>query len=122
MWTKLRQNFSAASVYFIEIFGISILFLVVFSLISQIDFATFLSTLLFVIIFDGTILFFIGKKRSGEINQIRTIIRSIRKSKFKAADEIKLSRSMVELEGEIKAMFLKTRNDIENLKKLESLA
>ena len=34
-------------------------------------------------------------------------------------DEIKLGKPLVELEGDIKAMFLKTQNDIENLKKLE---
>jgi two-component system phosphate regulon sensor histidine kinase PhoR len=55
------------------------------------------------------------------LNKILTTINSIRENKFSSPDEIKLGRNLVELEGEIKAMFLRTQNDIENLKKLEQI-
>lgn len=121
MWNKLIHNLSASRIFYIEIFALSIFFLIIFSLVLQLDFSVFLTLLLFVLLFVIVTLYFIGRKRSAEIAEIKSTIRSIRKNKFKAAEEIKLTKSLVELEGEIKAMFLKTRNDIENLKKLEQV-
>lgn len=121
MWNKLIQNLSASRIFYFEIFALSILFLIAFSLAFQLNFTVFLTLLLFILLFVFLILYFIGRKRNAEIAEIKSIIRSIRKNKFKVAEEIKLSRSLVELEGEIKSMFLKTRNDIENLKKLEQV-
>lgn len=121
MWNKLKQNLLSSRIYYFEIFSVSISFLIIFSLVYQLDFSIFLILLAFIILFVLITLYFIGKKRNAEIAEIKSIVRSIRKSKYIAADEIKLSNSLVELEGEIKAMFLKTRNDIENLKKLEQV-
>jgi len=121
MWNKLIHNLSASRIFYIEIFALSIFFLIIFSFVLQLDFSVFLTLLLFVLLFVIVTLYFIGRKRSAEIAEIKSTIRSIRKNKFKAAEEIKLTKSLVELEGEIKAMFLKTRNDIENLKKLEQV-
>ena len=121
MWNKLIHNLSASRIFYLEIFALSILFLIIFSLALQLDFSVFLTLLLFIILFSVVVLYFIGQKRSAEITEIKSTIRAIRKNKFKAAEEIKLTKSLVELEGEIKSMFLKTRNDIENLKKLEQV-
>ncbi|MCF8241027.1 MAG: ATP-binding protein [Melioribacteraceae bacterium] len=70
---------------------------------------------------DIIILYLIGDKRKKEIEDIKNIINSIQKNKFTSPDEIKLSNTLVELEGNIKAMFLRSQNDIENLKKLEQV-
>ena len=121
MWNKLKQNLSSSRIYYFEIFALSIFFLIIFSFAYQLDFSVFLTLFIFIIFFAFLILYFIGKKRNAEIAEIKSIVRSIRKNKFIAADEIKLTSSLVELEGEIKAMFLKTRNDIGNLKKLEQV-
>jgi two-component system phosphate regulon sensor histidine kinase PhoR len=68
-----------------------------------------------------TSLYYLGEKRLQEINQLKTIINSIRNNRYKSADEIKLSRRLIELEGDIKLMFMRTQNDIANLKKLEQV-
>ena len=62
---------------------------------------------------------FLGKKRVKEIAKIKSTIKDIRKNRLSSPDEISLGKSLVELEGDIKAMFLRTQNDIANLKKLE---
>lgn len=121
MFNSIRQNLSAARVFYLEIISLSIFFLIVLSLALKITFSLFVTLLFFVFIFTIIVLNFIGKKRNKEIAEIKSIIRSIRKNKYKAADEIRLTSSLYELEGEIKGMFLKTRNDIENLKKLEQM-
>jgi two-component system phosphate regulon sensor histidine kinase PhoR len=65
------------------------------------------------------VLYQLGKIRKKEIANIKYNIKSIRKNKFASPDEIKLGKNLVELEGDIKAMFMRTQNDIDNLKKLE---
>lgn len=67
------------------------------------------------------ILLAIGAKRRKELSRIGNIIKSIRENSYKNPDEIKLGRHLAELEDEIKAMFLRTKTDIINLKKLEQV-
>ena len=64
---------------------------------------------------------FIGRIRRRELIRIKEIISSIRQNEFTDAEEIKLGKHMLELENEIKAMFLRTKNDISYLKKLEQV-
>ncbi len=66
-------------------------------------------------------MYYFGKYRKAEINKIKDIIKNIRENKFNSPDEINLGGQLVELEGEIKSMFLRTQNDIQNLKKLEQV-
>jgi two-component system phosphate regulon sensor histidine kinase PhoR len=47
------------------------------------------------------------------------MVKSIRKNRFHSPDQIKLSRSLQKLEYNIKAMLIRTQNDIANMKKLE---
>jgi two-component system phosphate regulon sensor histidine kinase PhoR len=68
-----------------------------------------------------TILFALGSKRKKELNRIGFIIKSIRENSFKNPGEINLGKYLVELEDEIKAMFLRTKTDIANMKKLEQV-
>ncbi len=63
----------------------------------------------------------IGKYRLRELNRILNTIKAIRENKYSSPDEIKLGGNLIELEGEIKSMFLRTQNDIANLKKLEQV-
>ncbi|MEW6507039.1 MAG: ATP-binding protein [Bacteroidota bacterium] len=55
------------------------------------------------------------------MNRIGFIIKSIRENSFKSPGEINLGKYLVELEDEIKAMFLRTKTDIANMKKLEQV-
>ncbi|MEO8399784.1 MAG: histidine kinase dimerization/phospho-acceptor domain-containing protein, partial [Ignavibacteriaceae bacterium] len=63
----------------------------------------------------------IGRRRSKEINEIKTIIHNIRNNIFVSSDEIKLSINLHETEEEIKQMFERVRGDIEYLKRLERM-
>lgn len=121
MWNKLIQNLSASRIYYFEIFALSIFSLIVFAIAYNLDSSVFLTLFIFILVFAFVILYLIGRKRNAELSEIKSIIRSIRKSEFKAAEEIKLTSSLTELEGEIKKMFLRTSSDIANLKKLEQV-
>jgi two-component system phosphate regulon sensor histidine kinase PhoR len=68
---------------------------------------------------DIVILVLLGNKRRDELEIVKNVIARIRTNSFHAADEIKMGNNLTELEEEIKTMFLKTRNDITHLKKLE---
>lgn len=88
-------------------------FLFQFSLIQVIIFCGVL------ILTDIVILSLIGQKRRSELDSIKKIIENIRINSFKSADEIKMESSLLDLEQEVKSMFLKTNNAITHLKKLE---
>jgi two-component system phosphate regulon sensor histidine kinase PhoR len=83
--------------------------------------------MLFKILFIGTILIalvtvnIIGKIRRHEIDKIIEVIRGIRYNKYSNSEEIKLGKHLAAVEDEIKSMFLRTQNDISNLKKLEQV-
>lgn len=121
MWNKIIQNLSASRIYYFEIFALSIFSLIGFAIVYHLDLSVFFTLFIFILVFAFVILYLIGRKRNAELAEIKSIIRSIRKSEFKAAEEIKLTSSLIELEGEIKKMFLKTSSDIANLKKLEQV-
>ncbi|MCX6149477.1 MAG: ATP-binding protein [Ignavibacteriales bacterium] len=72
-----------------------------------------------ILIFDIAIHFIISKKRNTEIEKIKNVIQSIRNNNFTSPDEILLDKSLAGLQEEIQAMFLKSKNDIDNLKRLE---
>lgn len=71
-----------------------------------------------ILIFDLIIFYLIGSKRRKEIEEIKLIIKKIRKNLINSIDEIKLSNSLSDLEGNIKGMFKRTELDLANMKKL----
>ncbi|MCF8304797.1 MAG: ATP-binding protein [Ignavibacteriales bacterium] len=92
--------------------------MIVFSVISFAQFLFILFLLIFTIIY---ILSRLGEKRLKDTGVISDLIYNIRNNKYQSADEIKLPPELIEIEGEIKTLFLRTQNDIENLKKLEQI-
>jgi two-component system, OmpR family, phosphate regulon sensor histidine kinase PhoR len=64
------------------------------------------------------LLIIIGEKRNIELQNINSVIRSIRMDEYSSPDEIKLDGNLQGVQEEIKSMFLRTMNDIENLKHL----
>ncbi|MDH7603932.1 MAG: ATP-binding protein [Melioribacter sp.] len=60
-----------------------------------------------------------AKKRELEIDIITRTINYIRKNKYSSSEEIHLPKNLADLEDEIRKMFLKVKNDINHLKKLE---
>lgn len=65
--------------------------------------------------------FQIGKKRNAEVEEIKKIIGGIRKNELQDSSQIKLGKYLLNLEDEIKEMFIKYKTDIEYLKKLERI-
>lgn len=118
---KIKENISNSVVYIREVLLSSLGLYLLVSLIFTLTFPQLTLLLFVIVLFDLLLLNFIGKKRIKEVANIKTIIKSIRKNRFTSPDEIKLGKSLVELEGDIKAMFLRTQNDISNLKKLEQV-
>ena len=71
-----------------------------------------------IIVFDVIVLNSIGYKRRTEIEEIKSLVKSIRKNKILNEEEILLSKSLKELEGNVKAMFRRTQRDLQNVEKL----
>lgn len=60
----------------------------------------------------------IGYKRRKEIEEIKSLVKAIRKNNILNEEEIRLSKSLKELEGNVKAMFRRTQRDLQNVEKL----
>lgn len=73
---------------------------------------------LFVILFLISF-FLVLRKRSGELQQIRTIINKIRNDKISSESEINLPENLQTIEDEIRQMYGRVQHDIEYLRKLE---
>lgn len=80
-----------------------------------------ISLVIFILILSIGYFYLIGRKRNKEIEDIKKIIKGIRKNELQDSDSIKLGRHLQLLEEEIKEMFAKNKNDIEYLKKLERI-
>lgn len=115
---KVISNLKFSVVFAREIILLSILFEVLIILLFEISSTRFLGITFTIIIFDFIILFFIGRKRKKEIEEIKSVIRSIRKNILHSEEEIKLSKSLIDLEGNIKAMFRRTQKDLAAMQKL----
>lgn len=64
---------------------------------------------------------YLGIKREKELTIIRDTIKAIRENRYASSEEIMLGKNLPNLENEIREMFIKTQNDIANLKKLEQI-
>ena len=117
--SKVFVNLKSSQVFVRELLLLAVGILTITSVFLSLSFNEI--TILFSILALAILitLNFLGKQRNSELSRIKKIINAIRKNKFKTPDEIKLDNHLVELEGEIKSMFLRTQNDIANLKKLE---
>jgi two-component system, OmpR family, phosphate regulon sensor histidine kinase PhoR len=73
------------------------------------------------IIIDIFSLFLIGKRRNKELDEIKTIINNIRKSKYNSEEEIQLGSNLFALENAIKKMFKKEKSDIDYLQRLQKM-
>ncbi|MFH0734936.1 MAG: ATP-binding protein [bacterium] len=121
IWNKFKENISFSKVYFREIFFLNFGSYLFFIFIFAVSFGKALLVFPFFVLFTFIALNYLGKYRHRELNTIKKIIHRIRENEFSSPDEIILGKYLVELEGEIKSMFLRTQNDILNLKKLEQV-
>ena len=115
---KFLQNFRFSRIFVREITLLSILFALIIFFLFDISYPKLFSVIIIVVVFDFIILNSIGYKRRKEIEEIKSVIKSIRKNKVESEEEIHLSRNLKDLEGNIKAMFQRTQRDIANMEKL----
>ena len=103
------------------IYSVTTFLIILFSYFLNLSLIQLLGTILFFAILDSLLIFIISKGRKDELLTIKNVIEKIRTDSFYSADEIKLGNDLRELEEEIKSMFLRTQNDITNLKRLEQV-
>jgi len=118
---KFKENISNSVLYIREVFLLSLGLYSLIALLFVLSSSQLLFIALLFLFFDIILLNIIGGKRKKEIAKIKSTIKNIRENKLNSPDEISLGKSLVELEEDIKAMFLRTQNDIANLKKLEQM-
>lgn len=111
-------NFRFSKIFVKEIITLSFIFGLLVFVLFNISYPKLATITFIVIIFDLIILNSIGYKRRKEIEEIKTVIKSIRKNKIFDENEIVLSENLKNLEGNIKAMFQRTQRDIANMEKL----
>jgi two-component system, OmpR family, phosphate regulon sensor histidine kinase PhoR len=120
VWNEIKSNISSALVYFREfILFLVLVVVIIFLLIEKLSLSIPLILLLLVV--GIIILNLIGRRRIKEIDEIKSIISSIRQSKYQSSDEIVLTKYLSALENEIKEMFEKAKSDIEYLERLQRM-
>jgi two-component system, OmpR family, phosphate regulon sensor histidine kinase PhoR len=117
-FNKVISNFKFSSIFLIEIFLFSIILGILIVLLFDVTNFQLFVVALSILIFDLILLYSIGIKRRKDIEEIKSVIKSIRKNRFLHEDEIILSKSLKDLEGNIKAMSRRTQQDIANMEKL----
>lgn len=70
---------------------------------------------------DIFIMYLLGRKRNKELDEIKAIINNIRKNKYQTEEEINLDPHLLSLQKAIKKMFIKTKNDIDYLQRLQKM-
>ncbi len=119
--SDFKENFSFGKIYFNKLFLPLLIISLLHIFLFDLSFSYFIFIILIIFILTLILILFLGKIRKDELNKIKDIIHKIRENKYNSPDEINLGKYLVELEGEIKSMFLRTQNDIQNLKKLEQV-
>ncbi len=117
-FSKFILNFKYSRIFINEILVLSVLFVFLAFLFFEISFLKLLIILLVIIALNLLVLNSIGYKRRKEINEIKSVIKSIRKNKIANEEDIVLSKYLKNLEGNIKGMFQRTQNDIVRMEKL----
>jgi len=119
--SNLKKYFSSTKRIIPTIYSVTTILIILFSFFFSFTLVQLLETILFFAILDFLLILLISKNRKDELITIKNVIEKIRTNTFHSADEIKLGNDLKELEDEIKSMFLRTQNDITNLKRLEQV-
>lgn len=85
------------------------------------DISLLLFSIVSMIFIDLIALYLIGRRRNKELDEIKTIINNIRKSKYNSEEEIQLGNNLLSLQKAIKKMFKKEKTDIEYLQRLQKM-
>jgi len=113
---SLFTNLKASRVYLTEVVLSALTFALIY---HYFIYPLSLTGIVLLIIFILVLLYFMGKIRTKELNNIINTISAIRDNKLLSVNEISLGKNLSTLQDEIKSMFLKSKTDIDNLKRLE---
>lgn len=118
MWNELKKDIRFSKHYFKELFVFSTV-LVAAILILQGNFNNLILIIFIVLVLNLLAVVYLSSKRRKELCEIEGIINNIRNNFYQNADEIILSENLSSLEQAIKEMFIKSKNDIEYMRKLQ---
>ncbi len=118
MWNDLRKDLKFYRYYFKEFLLFSILQLLIV-LAFQGSLNNLLIIIPLVLIINFSAIVYLAKKRRKELAEVESIINNIRNNQYDHPDEIILSENLSALEQAIKQMFIKSKNDIEYMRKLQ---
>lgn len=120
MLNELKSNLSSAKVYLPEFILLNLVAIPSLFFIEYLG-SHFLLFYALILFFSLILLIIAGKRRRREIDNITEIIKNIRNNVYNYPEEIEIESDMMSLQKEIRAMFFKTKSDIEYLKKLERM-
>jgi two-component system phosphate regulon sensor histidine kinase PhoR len=118
--SDFKKHFLSSLIFIKELALINVVFIAAafFIFSSTEKFLIFISVLLIVNIYS---MYLIGRRRNRELDEIKAIINNIRKNKYQTEEEIELDRHLLALQKAIKKMFIKTKNDIDYLQRLQKM-
>lgn len=120
MWNEIKINFNSGRVYLREFF-LTFLFLSFFAYLLIDNITKTILVVIFLFLTILVLLYFIGKNRRREINDIKSIINNIRLNHYSDSQGIKLTNNLKDIEKDIKQMYDKIQEDISYLKRLERI-
>lgn len=120
MWNELKKDLKYSRNFLKEylLFSLILIFLI---LLFQGNFQNLQLIIPIVLILNFFAIIYLSRKRRKELGEIENIINNIRNNYYQNADEIILSEILSSLEQAIKNMFIKSRNDIEYMRKLQRI-
>ncbi len=119
--SNLKENIVSAKALIRDVFALNVVSLFILTLILPLNPYQFLFLFLIIFLLTVLTLVLVQRKRNEELETIKKVINAIRNDEFSSPEDISLSENLVGIQEEIKAMFLRTKNDIENLKRLERI-
>jgi two-component system, OmpR family, phosphate regulon sensor histidine kinase PhoR len=114
------SNLKSSFVYYREFLFFNVLLISIILILTQ-DFSLIYPLILSAIIIDIFSLYLIGRRRNKELDEVKSIINNIRKSKYNSEEEIQLGSNLSALENAIKKMFKKEKSDIDYLQRLQKM-
>ncbi len=117
-FNKIFTSIKFSSYIVKEAFILSLVFAFLFYFLLDIPESKIIILLLLVSAFNLCFLYLVGYKRKKDIEEIKSVIKAIRKNRLLNEKEIILSKSLKDLEGNIRAMSQRTQKDIANMTKL----
>ncbi len=118
--SDFKDNLFSSSIFIKELILINTV-LIVTAFLVFVTVERFLIFLFVLIVVNVFAVYLIGRRRNRELDEIKAIINNIRKNKYQNEEEIKLDNHLLALQKAIKKMFIKTKDDIDYLQRLQKM-